>query len=123
MRHLLKKLQRATSPHRAMSDDVDDEYVSQSELFDDIDDVYAAFGNDFSMGGTLAGELEEGDSDDESPLFMLENGRRNQRRGKTFVYTAFTQGLHSMKRVTLLMNKLRKRHAISWTSWVKVKRG
>jgi hypothetical protein len=36
-----------------MSDDVDDEYVSQSELFDDIDDVYAAYGNDFSMGGTL----------------------------------------------------------------------
>lgn len=54
-----------------MSDDVDDEYVSQSELFDDIDDVYAAFGNDFSMGGTLAGELEEGDSDDESPFVYV----------------------------------------------------
>jgi hypothetical protein len=46
-------------------------------------------------------ELEEGDSDDESP-FMLENGRRNQRCGKTILYTAFTQGLHSMMQVTLL---------------------
>jgi hypothetical protein len=106
-----------------MSDDVDDEYVSQSELFDDIDDVYAAYGNDFSMGGTLAGELKKGIRMTNLLLIMLENGRRNQRRGKTIVYTAFTQGLHSMKRVTLHMNKLRKRHAISWTSWVKVKRG
>ena len=52
-----------------------DDNVFDSELYDDEDDIIAAHGQDFSMGGMLADEEEGTISTMTLQIFVLTNGR------------------------------------------------